>query len=188
MSTPADPEVILTKDMCAITAEDIMVMMNIPYREAVGCLIWLSMGTRPDITYAVAQVAKFNDKPGPAHWDAVQRIFRYLAGTIDYAIEYRPNDQLPDNQPPTVLFSFSPSLEHPNEMNPTGFVDSDHARCPDTRRSVTGYAFILGEGPISWQSRQQVSVALSSMEAEYMAACEATKEAMWLRMLLMEIG
>jgi len=67
-------------------------------------------------------------------------------------------------------------------------VDSDHARDADTRRSVTGYIFFLANGPIVWQSKQQASVALSSMEAEYMSACAATQEAMWLRMVLTELG
>jgi hypothetical protein len=71
---------------------------------------------------------------------------------------------------------------------PTGFVDSDHGRDIDSRRSVTGYIFFLGSSPICWQSKQQTSVALSSMEAEYMAACAASQEAIWLGRLLREFG
>ena len=171
--------------MCPDTPEGRLVTFKIPYREAVGCLLWLAMGTRPDICYAVSQVAKFNDNPGPEHWNTVLRIFKYLQGSIDYVIEYRTSSADHHNHAPVGCFS--PCLDHPNEMIPTGFVDSDHARDPDTRRSVTGYAFTLAEAPIVWQSRQQVSVALSSMEAEYMAACAATQEAVWLRAVLVEI-
>ena len=66
----------------------------------------------------------------------------------------------------------------------TGYADSDHGRCIDTRRSTTGYIFLMCNGPISWQSKQQSYLALSSMEAEYMAFCAATQEAIWLRMIL----
>ena len=76
--------------MCPSTPEEIDKMKKIKYREAVGSLLWLALGTRPDICYAVTQVAKFNENPGPQHWDAVVRIFRYLACTLDYAIEYSP--------------------------------------------------------------------------------------------------
>ena len=68
------------------------------------------------------------------------------------------------------------------------FVDADHAANKDDRRSVTGYAFLLAGGPVSWQSKTQPTVALSSMEAEYMAACAATQEALWLSMLLEQMN
>ena len=73
-------------------------------------------------------------------------------------------------------------------VSPNFYVDADHANDPDSRRSITGYVLTLAGAPISWQSRQQVSVALSSMEAEYMAACAAAQEALWLRMLLTDLG
>ena len=156
-------------------------MAKVPYREAVGCLIWLAMGTRPDINYAVSQVAKFNDNPGEEHWSAVLRIFRYLHRTIDYVIQYQASATDHSVIQPKGVFPVT--LETADAMTPQGYVDADHARDPDTRRSVTGYVFTLAGGPIVWQSRNQTSVALSSMEAEYMAACAATQEAMWLRML-----
>ena len=68
------------------------------------------------------------------------------------------------------------------------FADADYANDPDSRRSITGYTCMLAGGPISRQSRQQKSVVLSTMDAEYMAACAATQEAMWLRMLLHDFG
>ena len=73
-------------------------------------------------------------------------------------------------------------------VTPDFYVDADYANDPDSRRSITGYVFVLAGAPISWQSRQQVSVALSSMEAKYMAACAAAQEALWLRMLLADLG
>ena len=79
-------------------------------------------------------------------------------------------------------------INDPNICESTGFVDSNHGRCVDTRRSVTGFIFFLGCCVICWQSKQQTSVALSSMEAEYMAACAASQEAIWLIRLLKEFG
>ena len=69
-----------------------------------------------------------------------------------------------------------------------GYADADWANDMDTRRSTTGYVFMLGGGAVSWRSRRQPSVALSTTEAEYMAACEATTEAMWLRGFLSDLG
>jgi len=188
ISTPADPSVILTKEMCPSSPADIAFMKKVKYREAVGSLLWLALGTRPDICYAVTQVTKFNENPGPQHWEAVKRIFRYLAYTLDYAIEYAPMVPSAVTDLTNTHGFHSPSLQDPTVVTPTGYVNSDHARDPDTRRSVTGYIFFLAEGPIVWQSRQQASIALSSMEAEYMSACAATQEAMWLRMVLTELG
>ena len=72
--------------MCPTTPEEKAAMAKVPYREAVGSLIWLPMDTRPDISYAVSQVAKFNDNTGEEHWSAVLRIFLYLHRTTDYVI------------------------------------------------------------------------------------------------------
>ena len=78
VNNPTDVNIILSSNMNAVSECDIEYMKELPYREAIGSLLWLSMGTRPDITYAVSQVAKFNSEPGPQHWKAVKRIFQYL--------------------------------------------------------------------------------------------------------------
>ena len=75
-----------------------------------------------------------------------------------------------------------------NTINIIGFTDSDWANCPNTRRSVGGYLFTLGSSPVSWQSHRQRTVATSSCKAEYTAAFEASKEAIWLHTLLSGIG
>ena len=84
INNPTDVNIILNTSMNAVSDSDIELMSSIPYRESIGSLLWLSMGTRPDITYAVSQVAKFNSDPGPQHWKAVKRIFQYLQQTVDY--------------------------------------------------------------------------------------------------------
>jgi len=171
--TPMCSKLHLSKSMCPSTPEEVEAMRHIPYRQAIGCLLWLAMGTRSDIAYAVAQVARFCENPGRIHWEAVCRIFRYLIGTEDMGIEYSMDDK---------------SLHGVRFGSLDVYSDSDHARCIDTRRSVTGFVFFLAGGPICWQSRQQHTVALSSMEAEYMAACATVQEALWLVAILECLG
>lgn len=159
--TPSDPSQKLSTKMSK-AGEDTSAT---PYREAVGSLLYLVQGTRPDIAFAVNDVSRYNDCHGGAHWIAVKRIFRYLRGTIDQVIVYEYGG---------------------GEL--TGFSDSDWASDIDTRRSCTGYVFTLAGGAISWGSSRQKTIALSSTEAEYMALCEATKEACWLRQFAIGLG
>ena len=165
---PMASSTILSLNDSPTTDDEKEQMIKFPYRQAVGSLLWVASGTRPDISYSVSQVARFNSNPGIIHWKAIVKIFRYLQGTINLGIK----------------FSRSDYVNIPNNVTMTGYADSDHGRCIDTRRSITGYIFLMCNGPISWQSKQQSSVALSSMEAEYMALCAATQEAIWLRMIL----
>ena len=178
LDTPADSSIVLTQDLGPLTEAETISMRTIPYREVIGCLLWLSLGTRPDITYAVSQVAKFSANPGQVHWKAVKRILRYLNGTRNLGLIFR-------NLSPTSKHIFPHTI---TSMIPTGFVDADYARDTSTRRSCTGFIFFLAEAPISWQTRQQPSVALSTMESEFMAACAAAQESIWLLQLLTEFG
>jgi hypothetical protein len=107
-------------------------------------------------------------KPSLDHWHAAKAVVRYLASTPDYGINYGNNTS--------------------GELNLVGFSDADYAGDLSTRRSTTGYAFMLNGGIISWSSRLQPTVALSTTEAEYMAAASAIKEALWLRTLLSELN
>jgi hypothetical protein len=170
-------------------------MEKYPYREAVGSLLWIANGTRPDIAFSVSQVAKFMSNPGMEHWEAVKRILRYLKGTQNVKITYNGLRNVSiagytSGDLPLVNKFKDPKEGTSNKrvrINPELYVDADYAADPDSRRSITGYIFMLAGGPISWQSRQQASVALSTMEAEYMAACAATQEAIWLRLLLKDL-
>lgn len=159
VSTPSDANQKLTMDMCASSEGDREKLRNIPYQEAVGSLLYLVQGTRPDITFAVNDVSRFNANFGNSHWAAVKRIFRYLQGTVDYKLVYmkKGNGRL------------------------CGFTDADWASDVDKRRSCTGFIFKLCDGAISWGSKRQPTVALSSTEAEYMALSSAVQEAMWLK-------
>lgn len=138
---------------------------TLPYRELVGALMYLATCTRPDIAHVVSYLSKFNDCFSTDHWLAAKRVLRYLKGTCDVGLSFRR--------------STDPLI---------GFADADWANCVDDRKSYTGYAFILGGCPISWESRKQKTTALSSMEAEYMALSEATKEAVHLQRFFGELG
>jgi hypothetical protein len=163
-ATPADPSSRLTMSMSPTTESGTFVMRKVPYREAVGCLMYLTIVSRPDIAFAVGQVSRYCENPGPAHWEAVKRILAYISGTRKHGL----------------LFSGSSQ-----PLN--GFSDADYGGDLDHRRSTTGYIFTHNGGPVAWCSRRQTCTTLSTTEAEYVAASETSREAIWLRHLLQDI-
>jgi len=160
---PMDPSAPLLKSQSPTTLTEIAKMKNVPYREAVGSLMYAAMGTRPDIAFATSTVAQFFENPGQAHWEAVKRIFRYLKGTRDLSLVYGGKRE--DLQ---------------------GWVDADGAS-QEHRRAIPGYVFMVDDGAILWSSKKQELVTLSTTEAEYVAATHAAKEGMWLCTLFGEV-
>lgn len=136
-----------------------------PFRELVGALMYLAVATRPDIAHAVSALSQFNSSFGQTHWTAAKHVLRYLKGTMNLGLTYRLSKS---------------QLE--------GFVDADWASCLADRKSYMGYVFTLNGGAISWNSCKQRTVALSSTEVEYMGLSEITKEAIYLRGFLLELG
>jgi len=134
------------------------------YASAVGSLMYAMLGTCPDIAFAVSACSRYLANPGEPHIKAVKRIMHYLRGTINLKLTFHG--------------ALEPLL---------GYTDSDWAGDVATRRSTAGYVFNIGSGAISWSSKRQTVVALSSCEAEYMGETQATKEAIWLRSLLKEL-
>jgi transposase InsO family protein len=161
VSTPINSGTKLTKEMSPKTEEETLEMNLVPYRSAVGSLIYLVTGTRPDIAVAVGEVAKYSNNPGKQHWMAVKRILRYLKDTMNFGI----NCDL-------------------KSIDLVGYSDADWAGDLDTRRSTTSFLFKLGSVPICWKSKRQPTVALSTAEAEYMALSMAVQTAIWIRKLL----
>jgi len=188
-------DVNLSNDMCPKSESDILNMKDIPYKAGIGCLLWLVAGTRMDIAYSVQTCARYSVNPGPLHWEAVLRIMRYLLGTAGYGILYRrtvSNGGVLDNNwviernlvsHPDVKFSTIC-----DSLNLYAYVDADHGRDIDTRRSVTAYVFYLGGSPVSWKSKLQQCVATSSMQSEYMALCAACLQSLWLITILRGLG
>ena len=158
-STPLDVSTKLTRDGEPLDTE------IYGYSGLIGSLMYLSICTRPDISQAVGALARYMANPSVIHWQAARGILRYLSGTADYCITYGPE---------------ASGLE--------AYCDADYAGDIDTRRSTTAYAFIMNGGAVSWSSRLQATVAASTTEAEYMAAAAATKEGLWLRILLNNLG
>jgi hypothetical protein len=142
-------------------------MKSVPYMNAVGKLMYLALTTRPDIAYSVGVLARFNSNPGPLHWKAAKHLLRYLKGTSDHKLVYGPDGS-------TEPFST--------------FSDADHGGNPDNGKSTGGYVVKIGSGAISWSSKLQSIVTLSTTEAEYVSAVEAGKEIVWLRQFLDELG
>lgn len=164
IGTPLDANYKLTKEMSPVSEKEAEEMRSVPYQSAIGSLMYAMLGTRPDIAYAVGAVSQYCSNPGRGHWTAVKRIFRYLKGTRNYALEYKGSGHL------------------------VGYSDADWAGNVDDRRSTTGYTFLIAGGAVSWSSKKQPTVALSTTEAEYMALSHATKEAVWIQRFLAEIG
>lgn len=160
VSTPAEVNCTLEK-----ATDDSELFDCDTYQSAVGTLLYLSTRTRPDITFAVCNVAKFCTKPTRNHWSAVKRIFRYLRGTNDVGIMY------------TKQYSCSC----------VGYSDADWAGDKNDRKSTSGYCFSLGSGLISWRTNKQSCVALSTAEAEYVALSGAAQEAIWLKSLFSDL-
>ena len=142
-------------------------MQQVPYRSLAGSLNYAAVCTRPDVAFAVGEVCAHMNNPGERHWIAAKRVLRYLKGTSSVGIGF---------------------TKHCDELKLEGYSDSDWAGDIDTRRSTTGYIFTLAGGPISWSSKRQHTVALSSTEAEYMAITSSTQEAIFLRNILQDLG
>ncbi|XP_070015243.1 secreted RxLR effector protein 161-like [Nicotiana sylvestris] len=118
--------------------------------------------TRPDICQAVGLVSRYQTDPGLAHWQAVKRIMIYLKGTADYALCYQGG----------------------KDLRLVGYSDVDHEGDLDERKSSSGYVFLLSDGAISWSSKKQSCVSLSTMEDEYVALASVAQEAVWLKKFL----
>ncbi|KAL0892790.1 hypothetical protein ABMA27_014491 [Loxostege sticticalis] len=160
VSTPIE------KGSTGLTSEEERASERFPYREAVGALAYLMTGTRPDIAYAVGIVSRKLENPTKADWLQVKRIFRYLKGTTSLGIEYKP------------------SLTSSKVI---GYSDADHGGCADTGRSTTGVVTYFCGGAISWLSKRQQSVSISTTEAEIVAASEGARELVWLQRIFRQL-
>lgn len=136
-----------------------------PYRELVGCLMYLMSTTRPDISVAVNYYSRFQSNATEVHWQGLKRILRYIKGTMDMGLFYQKGKD-------KVL---------------TVYADADWASSND-RKSITGFLIEVYGAVVCWATRKQTTVALSSTEAEYVALASATSEAIWLRNLLQDFG
>ena len=161
VSTPADLNVKLQKEDGVSRPVD-----TITYQSIVGSLLYAAITTRPDIAQAVGVLSKFCANPTQSHLTAAKRILRYLKGTVYLGLSYKKCA----------------------DGNLIGYSDADWAGDVDDRHSTSGNVFLLAKGAVSWLSKKQATVALSTAEAEYVALSAATQEAIWLRRLLTDVG
>ena len=147
------------------TEEEKAAMINIPYRSAIGSLMYLSTCTRPDISAAVSELSKFNQNPGLVHWEGVKRVMRYLSGTVSEGLLYRRGA----------------------EVEVWGYSDAGHGGEKETSRGRHGYVFLSGGAAVSWRSAMMKVVTHSSCESEYVGLSEAGNEAVYLQQLQEEM-
>ena len=159
-ATPMVPSAFYSKHDSPSSPSDIARMRKIPYHKAIGSLMYAAVTTCPDISFAVSMLSRFLENPGEAHWQAVKRVFRYLAGTCNHVLTYGAE-----------------------QCDLTRYTDADGA-LQEHCCAILGYAFLIDGGAVSWMSRKQELVTLSTAEAEYVAAMHAAKECIWLRRLI----
>lgn len=138
---------------------------SFPYRQAIGALMYLMLGTRPDLAFSIGFLSRTLENPTNENIAQVKRVFRYISGTINLGIVYR-------KQKKGILECYS---------------DADFGGCTKTGRSTSGIIIMFASGTISWKSQRQAMVAISTTEAEIVAANEAAKEIIWLKSLFQEI-
>lgn len=128
--TPIDPNMLLSKDQSPSTPHEFDDMQNVPYHEAVGSLMYATIGTRPDITFAVATLSQYLQNPGCPHWEQAKHTIRYLKGTYDWKL----------------TFGSTGGVE--------GFTNANWGNDVDHRHLICGYVFTLNGGAISWSSKK----------------------------------
>jgi hypothetical protein len=136
------------------------------FKQVVGSLMYLTV-TRPDLMYSVSLISRFMSSPTMSHWLTAKRILRYLKGTTDFGILYKKGE---------------------SRLSLMAFTDSDYAGDLDDRRSTSGFVFMMGSGAVSWSSKKQTVVALSTTEAEYIAAALCACQCVWLRRVTEKLG
>ncbi|KAF1336396.1 Integrase catalytic core protein, partial [Globisporangium splendens] len=163
---PCDASMKLSSADCSKTDEEKRAMASKPYRSLLGCLLYISTCTRPDISYAVCHLSRYLENPGVKHWKSAIRVLKYLHTTKYHELVFSGN-------------------ENPNLV---AYCDADWGSDRDDRRSVSGVLLKINGGPVVFKSRSQKTVALSSAEAEYMALSLCVQEVLWARRLLMDLG
>ena len=164
VGSPMDPHVKLSKGVDSISNMENEELRLIPYQSAIGAVMYLMLGTRPDLAFTVTFLSQFNNNYRQEHWTAVKRLLRYIKGTSEWELTYGLNDS-----------------------GLIGYCDADYADDVATRRSFTGYVFMLNGGAVSWQAKKQTTVTLSTAEAEYLAQTEAVKEGLWWKQFIGEL-
>jgi len=140
-------------------------MKSKPFRQAVGTLMYLMIGSRPDLVFAIANVSLHLSSYEKEHWEAVKRVLRYVKGTGSHGLEYGGDS-----------------------VKLSAYTDSDYAGDVASRKSTSGYVTFVGDCAVTWSARKQRIVATSTAEAEYIALAHCAREVLFLRQFLKELG
>ncbi|GJU69899.1 zinc finger, CCHC-type containing protein [Tanacetum coccineum] len=137
---------------------------QLEYSRVIGCLMYVMTCTRPDITFVVGKLSRYTSNPDTQHWQAIQRVLKYLKKTMDYRLTY---------------------IGYPLMLE--GYTDASQISNTEDNSSTSGWVFLLCGGAISWASNKQTCITGSTMESEFVALAATGKEAEWLKNLLLEI-
>ena len=161
---PMEPGVQFSVDQCLLSANQVARMHGVPYIQAIGSVLWPIVISWPDAAYVVGIMLQFMQNPGPVHWEGLKLIINYLRSTKDLWLTFGGQ----------------------KEMMIEGFCDADWAS-QKHRHLISGFSFYFSVGVISWSSKKQGVVSLSSTEVEYVTQMHAAKEGIWLRSFMKEI-
>lgn len=162
---PVETPTTLTKPSLEQIERSMIPASDVPYREAIGSLMYAAVTTRIDIAHAVNVTSRKVENPSQEDWMMVKRIFRYLKGKEHYSLVYKANAK--------------------REL--AAYCDADFAGDSKTHRSTTGSVYLYGDSPIHWRSKRQALITLSSTEAEIVSLCSTVKEVIWMRKLAIEL-
>ena len=168
--TPLGSGIKLSKEDSPQTDDEKEAMLDYPYQNLIGTLMYAMLGTHLDIAFAVGALSKFSSNPGKTHWDQAVHVLCYLGGTKNLGLVFHGDAE--EDMASLIL----------------GYTGSDWAGQIDTHHSTGGYVFKMSGAAVSWSSKLQTSPALSLTEAEYMATTCAAQEAIWLCQLLEQLG
>ncbi|GJS86226.1 zinc finger, CCHC-type containing protein [Tanacetum coccineum] len=167
-SIPMQDKLRLSKSQGASTPAELKRMQSVPYASAVGSIMYAVRCTRPDVAFAQNITSRFQQNPGDLHWTTVKNILKYLRNTKDMFLVYGGDLK--------------------RELRVSCYTDAGYLTDADDLKSQTGYVFVLNGGAVDWKSAKQSIFATSSAEAEYIAAFDASKEAVWVRKFISGLG
>ena len=141
-------------------------MTDKPYRPILGSVMWGQLASQPDLAFSVSLLARFQSNPGLDHWNALMHVIGYIKNTMDLGLTY----------------------SRAFDISPVAYADADYWGCRDTRRSTSGYVFMMAGGAVTWSSKCQATVVLSTVEAEYVLMSRCAQQMLWMHSWLDEVN
>jgi len=129
-------------------------MADKPFQPVLGSVMWGQLVTHPNLSFAVSLLSRFQADSRIKHWKSLLHVIRYIKNTINYGLTY----------------------SHDANLNPLAYVDADYRGCQDTWRSTSGYIFTMAGGAVTWSSKRQATIALSTVKAEYVAMSQCAQQ------------